>query len=75
MCLPQSFSSFKCQCTIYYSQAWSLVWDESPLFEEDIQAWANGPVVQVLYSYHQGQFNDATYKMIASHHHKKRSPN
>jgi len=51
------------------------VWDESPLFEEDIQAWANGPVVQVLYSYHQGQFNDATYKMIASHHHKKRSPN
>ncbi len=34
----------------------SLVWDESPLFEEDIQAWANGPVVQVLYSYHRGQF-------------------
>ena len=48
-------TAMKLQKRVYYSQAWSLVWDESPLFEEDIQAWASGPVVQVLYSYHQGQ--------------------
>lgn len=27
-----------------YCQAWSLVWDDTPLFEEDFQAWTNGPV-------------------------------
>ncbi|XZN98931.1 MAG: Panacea domain-containing protein [Microcoleus sp.] len=56
-------TAMKLQKLVYYSQAWSLVWDESPLFEEDIQAWANGPVVQVLYSDHRGQFkvNEDTF--------------
>jgi len=56
-------TAMKLQKLVYYSQAWSLVWDESALFEEDIQAWANGPVVQVLYSYHRGQFkvNEDTF--------------
>ena len=49
-------TAMKLQKLVYYSQAWSLVWDESPLFDEDIQAWANGPVVSVLYGYHRGQF-------------------
>jgi uncharacterized phage-associated protein len=49
-------TAMKLQKLVYYSQAWSLVWDESPLFEEEIQAWANGPVVPVLYEYHRGQF-------------------
>jgi uncharacterized phage-associated protein len=40
----------------YYSQAWSLVWDEKPLFESRIEAWANGPVVRDLYEFHKGQF-------------------
>ncbi|MEM0978799.1 MAG: type II toxin-antitoxin system antitoxin SocA domain-containing protein [Cyanobacteria bacterium P01_H01_bin.58] len=51
-----TMTAMKLQKLVYYSQAWSLVWDESPLFEEDIQAWANGPVVPVLYRYHRGQF-------------------
>ncbi|KKJ00099.1 Panacea domain-containing protein [Prochlorothrix hollandica] len=56
-------TAMKLQKLVYYSQAWSLVWDESPLFEDDIQAWANGPVVQVLYDYHKGQFkvNEDTF--------------
>ena len=37
---------------VYYSQAWSLVWDELPLFREPIEAWANGPVVRSLYARH-----------------------
>lgn len=56
-------TAMKLQKLVYYSQAWSLVWDESTLFEEDIQAWANGPVVPALYQYHRGQFkvNEDTF--------------
>ena len=49
-------STWKLQKLCYYAQAWSLVWDEEPLFEENIEAWANGPVVPRLYRKHQGQF-------------------
>jgi uncharacterized phage-associated protein len=40
----------KLQKLVYYCQAWSLVWDEKPLFNEKIEAWANGPVVARLYA-------------------------
>lgn len=46
----------KLQKLVYYCQAWSLVWDETPLFNEEIQAWANGPVVPALYARHKGMF-------------------
>jgi uncharacterized phage-associated protein len=49
-------STWKLQKLVYYSQAWHLVWDEEPLFDERIEAWANGPVVRDLYEYHRGQF-------------------
>ncbi|AWW74572.1 hypothetical protein CD351_09055 [Erythrobacter sp. KY5] len=49
-------TAMKLQKLVYYSQAWSLVWDESPLFDERIEAWANGPVCPDLYFEHQGQF-------------------
>jgi uncharacterized phage-associated protein len=49
-------STMKLQKLVYYSQAWSLVWDEKPLFEEDIEAWANGPVVRKLFDYHRGMY-------------------
>lgn len=32
------------------------MWDERPLYGERIEAWANGPVVPVLYNLHRGQF-------------------
>ena len=44
------------QKLVYYSQAWSLVWDEEPLFEEKIEAWSNGPVVRKLFNSHRGCF-------------------
>ncbi|WP_419659697.1 phage-associated protein [Desulfosarcina variabilis str. Montpellier] len=47
-------TTMKLQKLVYYSQAWSLVWDEAPLFPEEIQAWANGPVVRDLYDQHRG---------------------
>ncbi|HEX2202015.1 MAG TPA: type II toxin-antitoxin system antitoxin SocA domain-containing protein [Longimicrobium sp.] len=49
-------SAMKLQKLVYYSQAWSLVWDDRPLFSEPIEAWANGPVVRDLYERHRGQF-------------------
>ena len=49
-------TTWKLQKLVYYSQAWSLVWDEEPLFEEEIQAWINGPVCPALYEEHRGRF-------------------
>lgn len=49
-------TAMKLQKLVYYAQAWSLVWDEEPLFFEQIEAWANGPVVPTLYETHRGQF-------------------
>ena len=51
-----SLSTMKLQKLCYYSQAWSLVWDDSPLFEEDFQAWANGPVCPELFFETQGKY-------------------
>ncbi len=49
-------SAMKLQKLVYYSQAWSLVWDEKPLFRAQVEAWANGPVARSLYDKHRGQF-------------------
>lgn len=34
---------------LYYCQAWHATWTGEPLFEENIEAWANGPVVPELW--------------------------
>ncbi len=52
----KSISSWKLQKLVYYCQAWSLVWDENPLFPEEIQAWADGPVCPELYRKHRNKF-------------------
>lgn len=49
-------TTMKLQKLTYYCQAWSLAWDGEPLFEEDFQAWANGPVCFELYQHHRGFF-------------------
>lgn len=49
-------TTVKLQKLVYYCQAWSLVWDEEPLFASRIEAWANGPVVPELFKLHQGYF-------------------
>ncbi len=52
-------TTMKLQKLVYYCQAWSLVWDEEPLFDEPIEAWANGPVVRELFNAHRNQFKIA----------------
>ncbi len=49
-------STWKLQKLCYYSQAWSLAWTEKPLFQEDFQAWSNGPVCPELFHIHRGRF-------------------
>ena len=51
-----SMTTWKLQKLVYYCQAWSLVWDDDQIFPEEIEAWANGPVVRELYNAHQGLF-------------------
>ena len=49
-------SAMKLQKLVYYSQAWSLVWDGEPLFQDRIEAWRDGPVVRELWNVHRGKF-------------------
>ncbi len=49
-------SAIKLHKLVYYSQAWSLVWDDKPLFRSKIEAWANGPVSPSLYACHRGSY-------------------
>ena len=53
----------KLQKLLYYSQAWSLVWDGRPLFAARVEAWANGPVVREVFKAYQGQYviNEAKF--------------
>jgi uncharacterized phage-associated protein len=54
-------SAMKLQKLIYYSQCWSLVWDEKPMFKEKVEAWANGPVIREIYELHRGRFEISSW--------------
>ncbi len=49
-------STMKLQKLCYYAQAWSLVWDDRPLFNEEFRAWENGPVCRELFNETRGMF-------------------
>lgn len=49
-------TTMKLQKLVYYCQAWSLVWDDCPLFSARIEAWANGPIIPELYRLHRGKY-------------------
>jgi len=49
-------TTMKLQKLCYYVQAWSLVRENEPIFQEDFEAWANGPVCRALYDCHKGQY-------------------
>lgn len=48
--------TMKLQKLLYYSQGWHLAWDSVPLFEDRIEAWANGPVTPSVFHNHRGEF-------------------
>jgi len=43
-------TNLKAQKLVYYAQGWHLAKFDSPLFQEDFQAWAHGPVIPELYN-------------------------
>jgi len=46
----ESMTHKKVQKLCYYAQAWyCALYDGSPLFEDEIQAWVHGPVIAALY--------------------------
>lgn len=49
-------SAMKLQKLVFYSQAMAMVWDDVPLFEDDFEAWAKGPVCHNLFNAHKGKF-------------------
>jgi uncharacterized phage-associated protein len=55
-----SISHLKLQKLLYYAQAWSLVLLGEPLFAEDFQAWAHGPVLCSVY----GKYRGASYEPL-----------
>lgn len=55
-----SLPAMKLHKLVYYSQAWHLAWDNMPLFQDKIEAWANGVVIPTLYYSHQGIFQITT---------------
>ncbi|HEV3156606.1 MAG TPA: type II toxin-antitoxin system antitoxin SocA domain-containing protein [Candidatus Baltobacteraceae bacterium] len=61
-----SMPAMKLQKLVYYAQAWSLVWDERPLFLSELEAWADGPVSPEVYKTHRGNFTVTTVDGDAS---------
>lgn len=45
-----SITPLKLQKLCYYAQAWNLVWEDKPIFDEEFQAWPHGPANSALYS-------------------------
>lgn len=45
-------TGYQLQKLLYYSQAWCLVTQGRPLFEEEILAWQHGPVVYEVFREH-----------------------
>ncbi|MDX2271051.1 MAG: DUF4065 domain-containing protein [Cyanobacteriota bacterium] len=42
-------SNLKLQKLVYYTQAWHLGINGTPLFDQDFEAWIHGPVIPALY--------------------------
>lgn len=50
-------STMKLQKLTYFAQGWSLAILHRPIFNEDFEAWARGPVSRPLYWQHRGLFS------------------
>ena len=50
-------TTMKLQKLLYYCQGWHLAWEAEKLFDAEIQAWLNGPVVREIYDLHRGLYS------------------
>ncbi|PBB94991.1 type II toxin-antitoxin system antitoxin SocA domain-containing protein [Mesorhizobium sp. WSM3862] len=49
-----SITHLKLQKLVYYAQAWALALQGRPLFDEELKAWAHGPVAESVYRANEG---------------------
>lgn len=47
-----NMTNLKLQKLLYYQQGYHLAKFDTPLFDEDVEAWVYGPVVPVVYDYY-----------------------
>lgn len=52
----KTVTAMKLQKLVYYCQAWSVVWDDKPMFTQRIEAWVGGPISPGLFKIHEGQY-------------------
>jgi len=60
--LDMSVSTMKLQKLTFFSQGWSLALLDQPLFDEDFQAWKNGPVCYELFNRHRGLYSVSVWQ-------------
>ena len=48
-CGAEPMTNLRLQKLMYYAQAWNLIRNGNPLFDENIKAWELGPVVPSIY--------------------------
>jgi uncharacterized phage-associated protein len=65
-----AITHLKVQKLLYYTQGWAMAFFEKPLFEEDFQAWAHGPVAPSVWSH----FRDAGYSALPEQKITRRFP-
>jgi uncharacterized phage-associated protein len=53
-------TAMKVQKLCYYSYGYHYAWEDRRLFEERMEAWANGPVCRKLYAVHRGRLTLTT---------------
>jgi uncharacterized phage-associated protein len=58
----------KVQKLLYYAQGWHLAYFDAPLFEEDMEAWAHGPVEVSVWD----QFKEYGYNSIPEQRNSRR---
>ena len=51
---PGYLTPMQLQKLLYYVQGWALAETKTPLFGDEIRAWANGPVVEAVYQQYKG---------------------
>lgn len=55
-----AITHLKVQKLVYYAQGWALAYFGKPLFAEDLEAWAHGPVAPSVYHH----FRNAKFQAI-----------
>ena len=52
--LGTAVAASKLQKLLYYCQGWHLAWDAEKLFDAEIQAWPDGPIVSDVHGLRRG---------------------